>query len=142
MAQGSKWSDDVKDKAKVLLATNMSIPKTALQLNVPESTIKTWKVEWDNDGSLTELRQRKKSEWEDLFISEAQDVIRLATARVKATIKEASPAQAATIAGIYTDKMRLIQGETTSNVGQAGLTIQIGNQVVTNNNTENPSNPA
>lgn len=138
MAQGSKWSDEVREKAKVLLATNMSIPKTALQLNVPESTIKTWKVEWDNDGSLSELRQRKKAEWEDLYIEQAKDIINLATKRVKETLKDASAAQAATIAGIYTDKMRLIQGETTANVGQQGLVIQIGQQVVTgNNNTEN-----
>lgn len=141
MAQGSKWDDEVKERAKVLLATNISIPKVASQLKIPESTIKWWKGNWDDDGSLADLRQRKKEEWENKYIEQAKEIIQLANNRVKETIKDASSAQAATIYGIYTDKMRLIQGESTSNVAGAGLTIQIGQQVIADNNTPKPTKP-
>jgi len=139
--QGSKYNSEVREKAKVLLATYNKVDDAAKAVNIGVSTLYDWKREWENDGSLEELRKRKKEEWEDLYIKQAQEIIELANERVKNTIKEASPAQAATIAGIYTDKMRLIQGETTSNVGQQGLTIMIGNQVVNgNNNTEKTIN--
>lgn len=130
MAQGKKWDDTVKEKVKVLLAVNTPIKDIALQENLSESTIKMWKKNWEDDGTLSELRTKKKEEFQDLYINEAREIVLLANQRIKETIKDASAAQAATIAGITIDKMRLMLGESTDNTQVSGLNIIIGNQVV------------
>lgn len=130
MAQGKKWDDTVKEKVKVLLAVNTPIKDIALQENLSESTIKMWKKNWEDDGTLSELRTKKKEEFQDLYINEAREIVLLANQRIKETIKDASAAQAATIAGITIDKMRLMLGESTDNTQVSGLNIIIGGQVV------------
>ena len=130
MAQGKKWDDTMKEKVKVLLAVNTPIKDIASKENLSESTIKMWKKNWEDDGTLTELRTNKKEEFQELYINEAKEIVLLANQRIKETIKDASAAQAATIAGITIDKMRLMLGESTDNVSHNGLNIIIGGHVV------------
>jgi len=130
MAQGKKWDDTMKEKVKVLLAVNTPIKDIASKENLSESTIKMWKKNWEDDGTLTELRTNKKEEFRELYINEAKEIVLLANQRIKETIKDASAAQAATIAGITIDKMRLMLGESTDNVSHNGLNIIIGGHVV------------
>jgi len=130
MAQGKKWDDTMKEKVKVLLAVNTPIKDIASKENLSESTIKMWKKNWEDDGTLSELRTNKKEEFQELYINEAKEIVLLANQRIKETIKDASAAQAATIAGITIDKMRLMLGESTDNVSHNGLNIIIGGQLV------------
>ena len=130
MAQGKKWDDTMKEKVKVLLAVNTPIKDIASKENLSESTIKMWKKNWEDDGTLSELRTNKKEEFQELYINEAKEIVLLANQRIKETIKDASAAQAATIAGITIDKMRLMLGESTDNVSHNGLNIIIGGHVV------------
>lgn len=43
MAQGKKYNDDIKEKAFALLACNNNIAEVARALNLPHSTVKTWR---------------------------------------------------------------------------------------------------
>lgn len=70
MARGKKFNDDIKEKALAMLATNNNITEIARELEIHESTLRTWR---DNqkDDEFTNLRKEKKKE----FIDGAWDII-------------------------------------------------------------------
>ena len=78
MAQGKKYNDDIKERAFALLACNNSVAEVARALNLPYSTVKTWKNnylakseelaqkeengEHSDELDLAKLRKAKKEE--------------------------------------------------------------------------------
>ena len=47
MAQGKKYSDEIKERAFALLSVNDNVAEVARQLELPRSTVKTWKEKWE-----------------------------------------------------------------------------------------------
>lgn len=77
MAQGQKYNDDIKEKAIALLTVNNSVSYVAKELNVPRTTVMSWKKQFDKkadekgEENLVKLRQKKKEE----FINDAWNII-------------------------------------------------------------------
>ena len=69
MARGQKYNDDIKEKAYALLTTNNSVSYVAKKLNVPRSTVKTWKEQYDKkakesgEDDIAKLRQKNKEKF-------------------------------------------------------------------------------
>lgn len=66
MAKGRKYNDDIKEKARALLSVNNSTSFVARELGLPESTIRTWKKQFEaeeGEDSFANLRQKKKEEF-------------------------------------------------------------------------------
>ena len=59
MAQGKKYNDDIKERAFALLACNNSVAEVARSLNLPYSTVKTWKDKYL--AKSEELAQKKEN---------------------------------------------------------------------------------
>lgn len=68
MAKGKKYDPEIKEQALALLAVYDSVSKVSKELNLPWSTVDTWKKEksGEKDG-FEKLREQKKEE----FISNA-----------------------------------------------------------------------
>lgn len=63
MAQGKKYSEEIKEKALALLAVNDNVTQTAKALGLPESTVRQWKnhrAREDEDDAFAKLREKKK----------------------------------------------------------------------------------
>ena len=64
MAKGKKYDPEIKERALALLAVYDSVSKVAKELNLPWSTVDTWKKEKSDDGSgFEKLREQKKEEF-------------------------------------------------------------------------------
>lgn len=59
MAQGKKYNDDIKERAFALLMCNNSVADVSKALNLPYSTIKTWKSKYLAKGA--ELAEKAKN---------------------------------------------------------------------------------
>ena len=71
MAQGKKYNDDIKEKAFALLATNNSVAEVAKILELPRTTVQSWKDSMNKDEEFVALRRKKKSE----FVEDAWKII-------------------------------------------------------------------
>lgn len=49
MARGSKFSDEIKEMAFALLATNNNVQAVANKLGIPRTTVNTWKKQWERE---------------------------------------------------------------------------------------------
>jgi hypothetical protein len=87
MARGKKYNDEAKEKALAMLATNNNMEEIARELNIPKSTLCTWKKQHEDDEEFEQLRMKKKSE----FISKAwesiEDALKLGNKRVKRALE-------------------------------------------------------
>lgn len=66
MAQGRKYNDDLKERARALLSVNNSCAFVAREMGLPRSTITSWKKQFDaeeGEESFAQLRQKKKEEF-------------------------------------------------------------------------------
>ena len=125
-----KYNDEIKEQVKQMIVINEPCTVISKKLGINESTIRTWKQRWEEDGSLLELRQIKKREFDEKFIKLGEEIIERASKKALAEIDKCHPSQAATIAAIYLDKIRLLNGESTGNISHNGLNIIIGNQII------------
>ena len=89
MAQGKKYNDDIKEKARALLAVNNSTSFVARELGLPTSTITSWKKQFEaeeGDESFAKLRQKKKEE----FVRQAWNDIDLASSILHRRLERAA----------------------------------------------------
>ena len=65
MPRGEKYNDDVRYRAFALLAASNNVSAVARQLNLPESTVRGWKKQYeaDPDGEFAKVRAHKKREF-------------------------------------------------------------------------------
>lgn len=92
MARGKKYNDDLMEKARALLSVNNSVDEVARKLQLPYSTVSTWRKKFEKDEdeeqNLVNLRQKKKEE----FIEAAWRTIgngqRLLERRTERALKE------------------------------------------------------
>lgn len=107
-----QYSDN--DKATALAALDANggnVKLTAEQLQIPRKTLSQWQDGRVNND-VAQLRHQKGVELKDLIRAELEAImIALPTKR-----KDATYAQLATAAGIFTDKMRLLEDKSTQNV--------------------------
>ena len=90
MARGQKVSEEIKEKAIAMLATNNNIAEISRELDIPDSTLRTWQknIKEGKDSSckeFAELREKKKKE----FIDNAWDNIELATSLINKRLARA-----------------------------------------------------
>ena len=72
MARGKKYDLATKEKALALMAASNNLEETARQLNIPVTTLHTWKKEAETKSlEFIELRNKRKQE----FINSAWDGI-------------------------------------------------------------------
>lgn len=63
MAQGVKYSEEVKEQALAMLAVSGNVARTAKALGLPEATVRSWKnhrAREDENDSFAKLREKKK----------------------------------------------------------------------------------
>lgn len=73
--QGSKYGDEIKEKAYALFMTGNNVSFVSKQLDIPYSTAKGWKYDLEKkDDKFTKLRDKKKEE----FVEGSWKIINLA----------------------------------------------------------------
>jgi len=105
--QYNDYSDD--DRAAVLAhyETSKSLRATAAAFDIPHTVVHLWVK---TKPVCIETVQEKRRELSDVF----EDIAYQASEQVRNTMELAKPGEAATIAAIAVDKMRLLRGESTS----------------------------
>lgn len=105
--QYNDYTDD--DRAAVLAhyETSKSLRATAAAFDIPHQVVHLWSKK---EAASPETRQEKRRELSDVF----EDIAYQASEQVRNTMELAKPGEAATIAAIAVDKMRLLRGESTS----------------------------
>lgn len=113
--RGKKYSDDIKEKAIALYATNKNFAETSRIIGVPHNTIQKWVKEKPPD-EFDELRQENVKG----FIEKAGEIIDISMERLKRTLLDEDvniPVNQLTacISALY-DKRALANGESTDNI--------------------------
>ena len=89
--KGQKYNDDIKEKAIAMLTVNNSVSYVAKKLELPRSTVKTWKIQFDKraeangEDNIAKLRQKKK----EGFINDAWVIIDTGTQILSRRLKRA-----------------------------------------------------
>ena len=67
--KGQKYNDDIKEKAIAMLTVNNSVSYVAKKLELPRSTVKTWKIQFDKqalaNGEATSREEQILKGFED-----------------------------------------------------------------------------
>lgn len=108
-----QYSDN--DKAAALAALDANggnVKRTAREMSLAVSTLKRWRDGQVNDD-VTALRPQKRAELAAVIREELYAILELLPEKRD----DATYSQLATAAGIFTDKLRLLNGEDTSKVG-------------------------
>ncbi len=75
MAQGKRFDDKVRERARALLSSGNNASAVAKMLGLKYTTVKTWEKQWASDPEdgdyIEELRRKKK----ELFVNDAWDII-------------------------------------------------------------------
>lgn len=112
MRSHRSYTDREKSAALAALDANSgNVSATSKQLNMPRQTLIEWKEGRRLSTDVPELRQEKKRELADCFEELARESVE--TALRLQTHERTTLSMAATAAGIATDKMRLLRGEST-----------------------------
>lgn len=73
--QGSKYGDEIKEKAYALLMAGNNVSFVSKQLELPYTTVKSWEKGLEKkDDNFVELRNKKKEE----FVKDSWKIINLA----------------------------------------------------------------
>ncbi len=92
MAKGKKYDPEIKERAIALLAVYDSVSKVAKELNLPWSTVDTWKKEKsDEGGGFEKLREQKKEE----FIQNAWSCVMKSQGLIMKRLERAERSEAA-----------------------------------------------
>lgn len=114
MAQGKKYSDELKEQAFLLYATCGNYKEVGRELGIPYSTVRGW-IESKPPDALDKLRNEKKAE----FIEKAAELIDIALERLKDELTDREKAipvnHLTTVIGTLYDKRALAKGESTGN---------------------------
>lgn len=83
MARGSKYSDSIRERALCLLATTASVAEVAKILDLPKTTVNTWKKSAEeNDADYNEHRAKRKRQFVDKAWSIANKATDLINQRI------------------------------------------------------------
>ena len=91
MAQGKKYSDDIKERAYALLATGNNVQVVAEKLKLPYTTVMSWYKKWqsengsEKENNLVELRNKNKEK----FVNKAWGLIMGSTSIAERRIERA-----------------------------------------------------
>lgn len=92
MAKGKKYDPEIKERAIALLAVCDSVSKVAKELNLPWSTVDTWKKEKSDGGDgFEKLREQKKEE----FIQNAWSCVMKSQGLIMKRLERAERSEAA-----------------------------------------------
>ena len=115
-SQGSKYTDDIRREAAVQFAVKGNYQAVADTLNIPKTTIQSWKnQDWFNE-IIIEVRSEKSNE----HIARYSELTSKALDRALDQIDNASARDATIIAATATDKQRLLMSLPTSIKGESG----------------------
>lgn len=122
--QGQKLDQELKEKIKARLAEINNINETAREFGVSPSTVH--KIKNENPDEFEELRMDKRAQMIDKIWSMLEDAADLG----HSMIREARTGQreiplnhVSTFYGTMYDKMALMRGDNTQNIGGDGLKI-------------------
>lgn len=128
MAKGKKYNDDIREKAFALLACNNNVAYIAEKLNLPQSTIRSWRNEFNsapkNEEAVNFVELRAK--FREKFVADAWEIINKCSRLMqrnldKALSDEEAPepdlAKLSTVLGTVYDKQALSNREATEIVG-------------------------
>lgn len=126
MGAGVALDDEKKERIKALLTTGKSKNQIANDVGVSWATVD--KISKENPDKLEELREDKKQQmidkiWESLV--DAQELGHSMIKEAKQGIRDIPLNQISTYYGTLYDKMALMNGESTQNIG-GGMVISIG----------------
>jgi len=115
MAKRTYTEHDQARVAVTLQANEGNVKRTARDLDMPHMTVRDWKAKWEREGypaPVEELLPEVRSEQ----IATFEDARNLALTVVyeKLESRNVSARDAAWIVGVFTDKIRLIQGQATN----------------------------
>jgi len=105
-----RYSDKIREQAAIEYALNGNMDRVSRDMNIPKSTLGTWKVQDWWDAITEQVRTEKASEHRATYariVDEAQQ-------QTLAKLPEATAAQANIIAATATDKVRLLDNMPTS----------------------------
>jgi transposase-like protein len=107
-----RYSDDERAACLAALAANGgNVERTAREVGVPKTTLQQWAT-GARHPEATQMSETKKPELADLF----EDLARKALGVSRRGIRSLKADKAAVVAGIATDKMRLLRGQSTATV--------------------------
>lgn len=85
--RGKKHPDEVRERALAALAVNNNVADVAVQVGLPEGTIKTWKLKNLDNDEFIELRQQKKAEFIQSSWRVIEKAMKLAERRVTTALE-------------------------------------------------------
>lgn len=109
--EGSKYGDDIRDKARILLASGKTVVEVSEELSIPIRTLYDWKCNWKDDADFAQLRKQQKEQEEEKMT----DIINKALTRLQSSIDTVQGDKLPTIIGTIYDKRALSRGEATQN---------------------------
>lgn len=107
------YSEEDKARVFVVLATNQgNVKRTARDTGIPISTVRSWKVEWEETGTppLPEVVEVAAGE----FLDDAERVRAKALIELERKIPDATPSALVATVGMLTDKIQVVKGLATS----------------------------
>jgi transposase-like protein len=87
MGSYKQYSPEEKEKAIALIATGCSFTQISNDLDIPESTLKTWAKISEHDEDFVEFRLKKKKEFVDNAWSLIEKSIQLGHRRINRALK-------------------------------------------------------
>jgi transposase-like protein len=122
-------SDDIANVYVSLTTNGGNIKATARETNVPESTVRRWRDEWERSGVPQEVQELATKEAED-FAARAERVRDLALVEWERLVRagEAKPKDLMLGIGILTDKALRARGLATTQVDHR-LALPSGDEV-------------
>jgi len=109
MTQGSKYADEQRKEAAVLYAVKGTYSQVARQTGIPKQTLRDW---GQKDWWLDQIAQ-VRSENDELFKARYSQLIDEGTRIALEKLPEASAKEAAVIAAVAQDKLRLLMNQPT-----------------------------
>ena len=105
------YSDNFKAESLAALQANGgNILRTSREMNVPESTLRSWKNGSGTRAMAADLRDQKRTELADRLMDIAWNIVNSIN---DGDINKANLVQKSTAFGILLDKMRLLSNEAT-----------------------------
>lgn len=124
MARGQQTPDELKEQIRAALASNNNVREIGRQFKVSPSTV--MKIRDEKPDEFEQLRTDKRTQmiekiWASLF--DAIDLGHSMIAEAKQGVREIPLNHVSTYYGTMYDKMALMQGENTQNIGGDGFKV-------------------
>ncbi|WP_438446860.1 hypothetical protein [Gorillibacterium sp. sgz5001074] len=122
--QGQKLTDELKEQIRAALASNDNIREIARQFNVAPSSV--MKIRDEKPDEFEQLRTDKRTQMIDKIWSMLEDAADLGHKMIKEAKngkRELPLNHVSTFYGTMYDKMALMKGENTANIGGDGFKV-------------------